>query len=214
MFNQGQLVKARIVKKDNEYECVECMFNPKELKFVKSNKWTHPESEHNKNSPDLQFSRGEGMTLTMDLFFDTYEQKTDVRDCTKEVWKFMWVDKEQAEPPHCIFRWGLTVSFEAVITDITETFTLFLDDGRPVRSTLNVTFKQTTEENKYPGQNPTTLSMAGYRTALVKQGETLDWIAHREYGDCKYWRFLAEVNHLDNPMKIRDGQCLAIAPVK
>ena len=120
----------------------------------------------------------------------------------------------KGQPPLCEFRWGKTWSFKAVITSLSQKFTLFLSDGTPVRSTLNVTFQQATEESKYPGQNPTTVTKPGYKTRRVKQGETLDWIAYDEYGDSTLWRFLADTNELENPMKLEAGQLLAIAPIR
>jgi len=100
----------------------------------------------------------------------------------------------------------------AVITDITQKFTLFRYDGIPVRATLDVSFLQAKEKGKYPGQNPTTVNQSGYRRRMVNEGDTIDWIAFEEYGDSAMWRFIADTNNLDNPAKLKPGQVLAIAP--
>jgi nucleoid-associated protein YgaU len=47
---------------------------------------------------------------------------------------------------------------------------------------------------------------------VVKERDTLDWIAYDEYGDTAMWRFIAETNNLDNPQRLTPGQVLAIAP--
>ena len=47
---------------------------------------------------------------------------------------------------------------------------------------------------------------------MVKQGDTIDWIAFEEYGDSSMWRLIAETNDLDNPKVLRPGQILSIAP--
>ena len=171
------------------------------------------------NVPKVEFSGGEAMTLQMELFFDTYEAGKDVRtECTDKIWKLMLINPEtvskgnKGRPPLCEFRWGPTWSFKAVVTSISQKFTFFLGDGTPVRSTMNVSFQQVEEENKYPAQNPTTLSMPGYKTRRVRQGETIDWIAFDEYRDSTLWRFLADTNHLDDPLKLEVGQLLAIPP--
>ena len=71
---------------------------------------------------------------------------------------------------------------------------------------------QASDEGKYPGQNPTTVGKPGYKRRMVKQGDTLDWIAFEEYGDAAMWRLIAETNDLDNPKILRPGQILSISP--
>ena len=110
------------------------------------------------------------------------------------------------------FQWGKTWSFKAVITDISQKFTLFRSDGTPVRATLDVSFLQAKDDGHYPGQNPTTIGRPGYKRWVVKEGDSIDWIAFDEYNDSAMWRFIAETNNLDNPLLLRPGQVLAIAP--
>ena len=214
---QGSVEKATIKNLDTN-DVAECKFRPKEYTFKKVNNWTS-ETVMGKNVPKLEFSGGEAMTLKMELFFDTYEDNEDVRKHTDKIWKLMMINKDKKDkghkgwPPLCEFRWGQSWSFKAVITSLSQKFTLFLSDGTPVRSTMDVTFKQAAEEGQCPGQNPTTMAKPGYKTRRVKQGETLDWIAFEEYGDSKLWRFLADTNNLNNPMELTEGQVLAIAPI-
>lgn len=212
------LEKALIVNLDTG-ETVDCMFRPKEYTFTKTNTWQE-EIITGKNVPKLEFSGGRGMTLQMELFFDTYESGMDVRKMyTDKIWRLMMINPANADkgnkgwPPMCEFRWGLAWSFKAVITNINQRFTLFLPDGTPVRSTMTVTFLQAAEEGQYPGQNPTTVSKPGYKTRRVKEGETLDLIAFAEYGDASRWRYLADINNLDDPMRLEPGRVLAIAPL-
>lgn len=215
---QGELAKATVTNLDTA-KSVECMFRPKEYTFSKSNSWTQGRVT-GANVPQLEFSGGQPTTLAMELFFDTYEMGKDVRkEYTNAIWDLMMVSAMtrdprtgKGRPPICEFRWGSMWSFKAVITRISQKFTLFLPDGTPVRATLNVTFQQVEEEGVYPRQNPTTGGGFGYRTRVVKEGETIDWIAYDEYGDASLWRFVADTNGLDNPMKLETGQVLSIAP--
>ncbi len=218
MAKQGGLEKAQIINLDTN-DAVECMFRPKEYTFSKKNTW-QTAMITGKNVPKVEFSGGKAMVLKMELFFDTYETGKDVRkQYTDKIWKLMLINTDNKDkgnkgwPPQCEFRWGQAWSFKAVITNISQKFTLFLPDGTPVRSTMNVDFLQAAEEGVYPGQNPTTLSKPGYKTRRVKQGETLDWIAFEEYGDSNRWRFLAEINKIDDPMRLQPGQVIAIAPI-
>ena len=195
-----------------------CLFNPNEYTFSKRNVW-NPDEVKGRNIDYLEFVGGKSMTLKMQLFFDTYVLGEDVRDYTNRIWNLMRVNPDledhsscKGRPPKVEFHWGSTWSFQAVITDITQKFTMFRYDGVPVRATLDVTFLQIQEEGKYPGQNPTTVGQPGYKRRVVNEGDTIDWIAHEEYGDSTMWRFIADTNHLDDPLRLKPGQVLAIPP--
>jgi hypothetical protein len=156
----------------------------------------------------------------MQLFFDTYTTGKDVRETTNRIWKLMSISEKltdmtntKGRPPMVEFQWGKTWSFKAVITNISQKFTLFRYDGTPVRATVDVTFLQAKEEGHYPGQNPTTKGSPGYKRRVVKEGDSIDWIAYEEYGDSAMWRFIADTNNLGDPHRLRPGQVLAIAPM-
>ena len=215
----GELVKATITNLDTN-DSIECLFNPKEYTFTKSNNWSQSKTK-GKNVPKLEFNGGNPTDLKVQLFFDTYESGEDVRKkYTNAIWQLAMVNKDKqdpktkkSQPPKCEFRWGSMWSFKAVLADVTQKFTLFLPDGTPVRATLDVTFRQTEDEGLFPKQNPTSGGMPGHRTRIVKAGETLDWIAAQEYGEAKHWRYIAEVNRIDNPFQMKPGTVLQLPPL-
>ncbi len=204
---------------DGNEQPIEVLFNPNEYTFSKKNTWTKTEVI-GKNVPQLEFGGGDSMTLKMQLFFDTYTTGKDVRETTNRIWKLMNISEKltdmtntKGRPPMVEFQWGKTWSFKAVITNISQKFTLFRYDGTPVRATVDVTFLQAKEEGHYPGQNPTTKGSPGYKRRVVKEGDSIDWIAYEEYGDSAMWRFIADTNNLGDPHRLRPGQVLAIAPM-
>jgi hypothetical protein len=211
--------KARIINLDDASDQpIECLFNPNEYTFSKRNTWSKGEVK-GLDAPPLEFGGGDSMTLKMQLFFDTYAAGDDVRDITNRIWKLMNINERltdmtsvKGRPPMVEFQWGTTWSFKAVITDISQKFTLFRYDGKPVRATLDVTFLQAKEVGLYLPQNPTTGGRPGYKRRMVKEGDSIDWIAFEEYGDSAMWRLIAETNNLDNPGRLQPGQVLAIAP--
>jgi hypothetical protein len=219
--SSGELAKAKINVLEGEFigKSIECMFRPKEYTITKQNSWVAGETVA-LNVPPQKFSSGGPSIMTMELFFDTYESGKDVREYTNKIWKLMCIDPKITEekdnpkgrPPKVEFEWGRVKSFKAVITNINQKFTMFLPNGTPVRTTLNVTFQEAEEPGKYPFQNPTTGSTPGYKVRIIKEGESLDWIAHEEYGNPALWRFIADTNNLENPMKLSPGQTLSIAP--
>jgi hypothetical protein len=227
------LPKAQIIIIDGAERghIIECMFNPKEYSIAKKNNWGPPKSggggaggghsNSGTNVPKQQYSGGQPATLTMQLFFDTYagaQGSKDVRaQYTSKIWKLTEVDPglidnttTKSRPPKVRFQWGPAWSFVAVITSITQKFTLFASDGTPVRATLDVAFQQITDDHQLPGTNPTSGGTGGERQWTVKYGDTLASIAYEAYGDAGRWRPIADANRLSSVRDLRPGTRLGI----
>jgi len=212
------LTKAQIYNADTGAMVVECHFNPSEIAISKSNKW-EPESSSGANLPDVHF-KGEGArSLNLTLTFDSYEKRLDVRTATNKVLALMDAPEgksqssRHARPPHVMFRWGAFETFPAVITQLSQKFTLFLETGLPVRATLTVTLQEVPQQaakNQAQGQNPTSRAAGARRVRIVQPGDTIDLIASDELGDPTDWRLLAEANNLSDPRRLRPGQHLLI----
>ncbi len=215
---RGGLEPAVIINK-NTGERVPCMFNPYEYTISKQNTY-EPASTKGLNSPRVRFKQGGAQTLTLRLLFDTYGQGEDVRTYTAPLWRMMMVDEDRAdqrtgksEPPHCIFQWG-RFEFEAVITKMDEKFTLFLKDGTPVRTVVNISLQQVVDEEAHAKQNPTSGGGTAPRTRILYAGDRLDLIAWEEYGDATRWRRIAEANGITDPLRLRPGQIIMIPPLE
>jgi len=211
------LEKAYITNLETNEE-VSCLFNPSEYTFSKSNQWD-PIKIMGDNVPLPKFISGGAMSLKMSLFFDTTEDGSDVRDYTEKLVELMQVDSRlrdsrtrKSRPPRCMFSWGRMWGFKAILTEMSQRFTYFKDDGTPLRATVDVTFQQVESEGTYPAQNPTTEGDPGRRTRTVRPGDRLDWLSYEEYGDPTLWRLIAEANGMDDPMQLTPGQRLVIVP--
>ena len=212
----GELVKASITNLDDSSQNIEFMFNPTGYSLSKSNSW-EPVKVVGMNVPRREFTSGGPTALSLELFFDTYEAGTDVRDYTNKVFNLAkisskTVDKEtgRGRPPKCMFSWGKTFNFPAVVTSVSVNFTLFLSDGTLVRAKVSVSLEEAEDEEQQSPQNPTTQGTLGHKVYTVKPGDTIDRIAYSEYGNPSLWRSIADANDLDNPMDLRPGQILAI----
>ena len=218
----SSLAKATIINKDTGGPPVECMFNPKEYALAKQNNWKAGTAK-GANMPPLDFGGGEPAKLQMQLFFDTYAAAQDgnAKDVRKEytdkLWKLMMVDpalkhpkNKKARPPLVCFQWGPAWSFDAVITSLNVKFTLFLDRGTPVRATVDVTFTQVVDPTAFQSQNPTSGGVGGERVWTVGEGDTLAWIAYKEYGDPTLWRPIADANRLTSVRRLTPGMHLEI----
>ena len=226
-YGTGKPIKASIWNEDKSppLKVVDCLFNPTEYTFTKRNSWSEGAST-GADVPLASFVSGGALTLDLDLFFDTLTLAPDgdqsgpphdVREYTDKVLNLMQVDPDTADttkhtpgrPPRVSFRWGRFWSNRSVLTSVSQRFTLFWEDGRPIRAILSASFQQVESGTSYPPQNPTSLGHA-QRFRIVGPGETIDMIAFGEFGDASRWPLIADYNQLINPLRLRVGQRLAI----
>lgn len=195
---------------------VNCMFNPFEYTVKKDNEYEY--KPRNSSVPFLEFKKAGEKTLTLKLYFDTYEEKLpsdqDVTKITRKLWQLMDVVDEGGEddkkrPPPVAFEWG-GFQFFAVIKSMTQKFTLFNKDGTAVRAEVDITFSQHLDTDEYEKQNPTSGGGPLERVWQVRAGDRLDTIAHQVYGDAAKWRRIAEHNAIVNPLLLRSGSRLRI----
>lgn len=204
----------------------EVLFNPAEYSIEKGNTFQSM-SLPGLATPVTQFVTGNADTLTMELYFDTYSkssrhgtmvQREDVRNYTRKISNLMEIDPDLHAPPLCEFIWGPPIGspegiqFAGIIEKVSQKFTYFLDDGTPVRATLNVTFKeyktieQQLREMKLKSADRT-------KRREFKEGESIWLFAHVEYGDPGLWRVIANHNGLENPRIIAPGTELELPPL-
>ncbi|SDW55147.1 LysM peptidoglycan-binding domain-containing protein [Paenibacillus sp. CF384] len=202
------LKKAKIiVTKGTGQEQLEVLFNPAEYSLESANNFAW-QTIPGLQTPIAQFISGEATTLSMDLFFDTYEKATDVRLLTAKVSRLLDVDKDLHAPPSCRFVWG-SLDFKGVVERVSQKFTMFLDSGLPVRATLNVTFRAL-QSMKEQYQNIPRQSADRTKQKTLKQGDQLWMIAAEEYEDPGEWRAIAEANGIDNPRQLRTGRKIIV----
>jgi LysM repeat protein len=194
---------------------VNCMFNPFEYTVKKTNKY-EAKFKDGSDVPTMEYKGAGEKTLTLKLYFDTYDdgdgEKKDVSQITRLLWQLMEVKKEgtgKKRPPPVAFEWGV-FQFFAVITSITQKFTLFMKDGTPVRAEVDISFSQHMDADEYDRQNPTSGGAATERVWMVKAGDRLDLIAAEVYGKATDWRRIALHNHITNPLLLQIGQQLRI----
>jgi hypothetical protein len=212
---QAGLERAKIIGVQTPDVVCNCMFNPHELTLVKQNAYDSGDTKGS-NVPKVKFQQGGAESLTLQLFFDTYAEDSDVRIHTAPLWQLMMVtdarknpDTDKSEPTQVLFQWGIFI-FKAVITSLSQKFTLFNKDGVPLRTTVDVTFQQAEDEQKHHRQNPTSGGGPPMRVSTMQAGDRLDLLAHRVYGDPSHWRLIARANGVRHPLRLREGQVLII----
>lgn len=194
-------------------ETIIALFNPDKLSFTKSVNWKQKDPTQH-DVPELQFTNAQPRTLILDLIFDTYDNKSDVkgdvRKYTDEIFHLATVDGDKHRPPVCRLIWGsVGVFFQGVLVKLDQKFTLFMEDGTPVRATSSCIFKEwRTNSDDLNMQAKQSSDIV--KTRIIKRGETLSSIAAEEYDDAMLWRPIAIENNIDDPNAVLPGVALKI----
>jgi hypothetical protein len=214
-LTRGGLAPATITNTITN-EVVRFMFNPYEYTISKSNTW-QDKVVTGLNLPLVTFGNGGAQTLNLTLHFDTQAKKADVRAYTAPLWKMMMINEAgksqrsgKSEPPPVTFEWG-KLHFKAVITSMSEKFSVFTATGTPIRSTVEISLRQYLDEASVP---PQILQAAAAEEAAkakkVIQGERLDHIAASQGGGASNYRQIAADNNINNPLNVPPGTTLKV----
>jgi nucleoid-associated protein YgaU len=119
--------------------------------------------------------------------------------------------EKDPRPPFCRLSWGgeAAVFFQGVLQSLEQTFTLFTENGTPVRAKLSCTFMEWWIDYKTLNEQISN-SSGNVKTHVVKSGETLSSIADEKCNDPKSWRPIAEANGIDDPRVLTPGTVLIV----
>lgn len=189
---------------------IEALFNPKEYAISKSVPW-NPQATAGLDAPEMQFTTGQGESLDLELFFDTYEAGSNVRAMTKALHQFAMIDETLHRPPMVLVSWG-DLKFQGVVESINHRFTMFLESGIPVRATCKLTLREARsaqmQEEARAKESPDHAKLHA-----VRRGETLQSIANQVYEDSTEWRRIADANGIDDPFALEPGTKLIVPPI-
>lgn len=210
---KGGLAPATITNLVSK-EVVKFMFNPFEYTITKQNTW-QDKPVIGQNLPKVTFQQGGAETLSLTLHFDNQASGGDVRIFTKPLWEMMMIDSQtkntksnKGQPPPVMFEWG-KLHFKAIITQMSQKFLLFNENGVPLRCTVEVSLRQYLDEAdiapQTAGQSSSTETST---TATMVEGQRLDNVAAENGGGSH--RDVAEANNIDNPHNVPPGTKLQV----
>src|SRR6185369_13511385 len=120
-MSDGSLQKLHILVEDAPV--IQALFNPNRITLQKTAVWKRVEKGE-KDTASSHFVGGEPATLTVDLFFDTYEQNEDVLTKTLPIFHLTTIEKhgDLHRPPLCMLQWGLNTfnDFQWVLQRLTQ----------------------------------------------------------------------------------------------
>ena len=192
-------------------------YNPTEYSVSKSAQWNRPRTKSAESATAPEFTGSNPTTIQMEIFFDAFEELAgDVSGDVETLlsWtrptKLSLINKA-AQPPLLKFMWGMNpvlMNFQGYLKTVTARYTMFRIDGTPIRATANITLEEVPSDAD--GTNPTSGSREGRRAVVVAEGDSLQSVAHREYGNAAWWRGLAAFNDIDDPFRLPPGTRLLV----
>lgn len=217
------LTKAKLeIEKEIGVSIIDVLFNPSEYQLTDSANYSEKKVP-GLDGPVIQYISGEATELSLNLFLDTYVPKkppslfsfggsssgsTDVSNITKRIADATSIDGSLHRPPKVTFKWG-SLNFKGVVTKFSHTYTMFTENGMPVRAKVSLTFKSLMspkdKRRESPFESP---DRTKYRT--IRQGIGLWDIAGMEYGDPDLWKVIARENGIVNPLDVRPGQVVKL----
>jgi hypothetical protein len=200
---------------------LEVPFNPRELGIERSAQYAEV-AIPGLDSQVLQWVRGEGDNLSLELFFDVTENMVegvildgnDVRRLYVAPLEQVLVQQPRLHaPPRVAVEWGPSMIVRrGVARSLSVTYDLFDGLGRPARGTARITIQQDTAATTQiaeAGLNSPDLSSY----VVVREGDTLPAIAHREYRDATRWRAIARANRISDPLALAPGTELLVPKI-
>lgn len=96
------------------------------------------------DDPELEFTSSEGRSLSVELFFDTYESKENVYNkFIQSLESLTLADPALQRPPMVKVMWSSNTlpTFSGVVQSMATKYTMFMPDGTPVRATATLKLK-------------------------------------------------------------------------
>lgn len=190
-------------------------FNPTEYGLEKSTSFAEiaiPGLEE----PLLQFTHGNSQRLNLELLLDATkaDDAVDVAAVSKDLQRLARILPERHAPPRLKVIWGNNLALKAVAESVQCRFTLFSDDGNPLRARITLALRsyRTLSEQL---RELNLQSPDHSKTHRVRAGDTLALIAYEAYGDPGLWREVAAANPelTADPRKLIPGAVLKLRPL-
>jgi Contractile injection system tube protein len=134
-----------------------------------------------------------------------------VMDEIKKFNKLVDYDGKTHRPRALLLVWGSLV-FPCVLTSLEYRFTLFKEDGMPLRAVAKCTFCESMPgSERVRRDNPTSPDLTHLRD--VRDGDTLPLLAYVIYGSPKLYLEVARVNKLVNFRRLRSATRVSFPPL-
>ena len=187
-------------------------YNPSQLTLSRRAEWKTTPSAAVRSGAVPEFMGPVPRDMTVDILLDR-SGEPDSQDVLKNVNLLFSccetttasIAAKQPSPPWVVFDWGgnTTVRFTAYVSSVEVQEVQISSTGVPTRALCQVHLNEI--PGKTAGQNPTSGALTAQRVHRVVAGDSLQFLAWREYGDATAWRTIAEANGIDDPAQLDPG---------
>jgi Contractile injection system tube protein/Phage Tail Protein X len=116
------------------------------------------------------------------------------------------------KPNDLRLTWGKHLSFNCVLRSLDIEYLRFSKSGDPTRALLRCEFHEKIQDDIQAAQNRAA-SPDLTQSVLAADGDTLDSLCYKVYGDSKYYLEVAKANNIVNFRKLTPGQRLLFPPL-
>jgi len=217
--NNGKLAKLTIKAfkeptYDTQKDQFEVMFNPQEysLKYE-----IESDAAQGIGTSDSEptFKKIKPQNFSLDFTIDGTGATGSKVDVEKKVSKFLDVTYiykgAEHRPWYLKIHWG-SLNFKCILKSTSVKYTLFNNDGKPIRAKINASFQGFTEDQlRVAKEDSNSPDLTHMRT--VNEGDTLPLMCYRIYGDSRYYLHVAKANNLVNFRNLKTGQKIFFPPI-
>lgn len=232
MVNKATIYYQEDANDKDLTQSIEVMFNPASYTLSRNVGYNDAKNDENPNNtnnattstaslqnyPPMSFTGGKLDTLSMELMLNKYEfehysgdvtynsRDLNVVDDVRKLKALTFIQANQHKPPMCKFSWS-SFEFKGYITSLNVEYTMFLDDGTPVRAkvSLSMSGAEVGTEAKISFESPDRT-----KNKLIQENKQLWELAYEEYSDASQWREIAKANNINNPLYLQSGTRLVI----
>jgi hypothetical protein len=199
---------------------IDIWFNPTTLELKNTGRWQDPDTAT--GDAPLTYLGGQEQALNLKFLFHAEGTRTgadvkakieQLRELLKPVSQNI-PGVERDRPPTVEFVWGTWTSEPSVVKAVDVTTELFDEDGLPLRAWVGLTMSKSLlgpeDAAKKAATNPTTKGTRRRRGHQVAPGENLALIAHEHFRTPTRWKEIAEMNDLDDPLRVQAPRLLIV----
>jgi len=195
---------------------LECMFNPTDYRLQRTVTIPRDQTPATPGGTP-SYGGATGLKLSMSLFFNEFHLPEG--DVTPKIGTLLdWMkptpesrDTSAPTAPVIQFKWGgnpQLTAFKGFLTSLSVTYSVFRKDGTPIEAKAEISIDEKPEPES--GQNPTSRAANSHRAHTMIEGDSLQSVAYRLLGKATYWRAIADLNDIDDPLRLEPGTVLLI----
>ncbi|MEM7373500.1 MAG: hypothetical protein AAF587_33040 [Bacteroidota bacterium] len=189
----------------------QAMFNPETFSIGNTFEFDDSQADGETGS-EQKFKRIAPREFTFELLVDGTGASGVKKDVEEEIQQFkkltQLVGNDERRPPYLTVTWG-TINLRAVLKKFDIKYTLFSNNGKPVRVVLMLILAEYLTPAQQMSANPAS-SQSITSLTIPEAGSSLEMVARQKYGGSEQLIALAKENGLDSLKQGIEGQRLEL----